>query len=397
MNLHELPWRRWLSIVIPVGALLLLIAILVPAIRDARDQARKTESKNNLRQLGLALQNYHDAHESLPPGAVVREDAVAMQGWYTQILAYVDCNPYYNMIQLDRPWDDYENNYIFRLSIPVCLIPGVDEICTDNGYGLMHYMGNPNVLHRNSHVTFEEMTAGTANTWLAGEVAGNYQPWGYPFDWRSLGMRLNNGPNGYGRPTGDGAYLLMADGSARFLVNDIEAEVLTRLADAPPIADRDKTAIPSRRFVYSTSVWERIGIDLDHRPDEGLFAEAWLDDSGTPYSVLIRSRSKFSGRTASTTDLRKVVNAYPEMRELVGRTMIGPAAIDDEAAEVLSVLKRLEVLHVNSIKVSERGLQFLRRLPNLKVICLESASRKEREHLATALPECDIRVHRLDH
>ncbi len=61
-----------IELLVVLAVIALLIAILLPAVQSAREAARKTQCRNNLRQLGLAFQNYHDAHSALPPGTISR-------------------------------------------------------------------------------------------------------------------------------------------------------------------------------------------------------------------------------------------------------------------------------------------------------------------------------------
>lgn len=390
MNLREFPWQRWLPVIVTTAVVLSLIAVIGPAIRHARDEARKSSSRANLKQIGTALHNYHDVHGCFPSGAIVDSNSVAYHGWYTLIWPFMAASPYPNLIEFGRPWDDPQNGFLFRQGLRCFHVPGVDEVCSKNGHGLTHYMGNPNVLHRNSGVKIEQITLGVSETWLAGEIVGNYQPWGYPFNWRSLGTQLNDGPNTYGRPTGDGALFLRGDGSAKFLTNDVDSEILTRFQNAPPIAAPDKTATQSRDFGYGPA-WTRTYLQLDEAKWEGLIAIVWHNDSGTPYTVLIRAAGKSSHRSTTIDDLKLVVTAYPEMRQLFGYPRI-----DDQVASMLSDLKQLEVLDTGSITVSNRGLQALRGLPNLRIL-VGYASEQMLGDLRDGLPECEIRVVPLPH
>jgi prepilin-type N-terminal cleavage/methylation domain-containing protein len=65
-----------IELLVVTAVIALLVALLLPAVQSAREAARRTQCRNNLRQLGLALQNYHDTHSALPPGTVVRFPSV---------------------------------------------------------------------------------------------------------------------------------------------------------------------------------------------------------------------------------------------------------------------------------------------------------------------------------
>ncbi|MDB5342108.1 MAG: hypothetical protein JWP89_485 [Schlesneria sp.] len=88
-----------IELLVVIAIIAVLIALLLPAVQQAREAARRTQCKNNLKQMGLALHNYHDTYLSFPPGSIALPQNTinnVTMGWGIAILPYIDQAPLYN-------------------------------------------------------------------------------------------------------------------------------------------------------------------------------------------------------------------------------------------------------------------------------------------------------------
>ncbi|QDV48901.1 DUF1559 family PulG-like putative transporter [Gimesia fumaroli] len=284
----------WVELFIVIGILTLMMALLLPMVQNAREQARKASWKNYLKSIGLALHNYHDTYRFFPPGGIIREDDVAMHGWLMMIMPYLDANPLSVMIDYDQPWGHPANIPVFKRSIPYYMIPDVDLGLTSAGHGLTQVLGNPNLMHRNSSVRLRELKGGAAHNWFAGEIAGNYQPWGYPFNWRPLGTKLCDGPESFGHSAWDGGHLLLVDGRVSFFSDETSPEILRRLANAPPVATRDQTAVPDKTFQIGNFYWDRFELQSDPQGKNKYLVQVLHNPTGTPLQINVHVTKRFT-------------------------------------------------------------------------------------------------------
>ncbi|MCY2967554.1 MAG: DUF1559 domain-containing protein [Planctomycetota bacterium] len=206
-----------------------LLALLLPAVQQAREAARRTQCKNNLKQIGLALHNYNDTWGSFPPAAVYSADGRPMHSWRVLILPFIDQMPLYNSYKMDEPWDG-PNNIRFQAMMPSVFACSSNPAGQAGGY--THYLGitgKGTILPQGKGVKFVDVKDGLSNTLVVVEAMGSSVPWTQPIDIDATNG-LSFGPGGMGSYHTGGAHVLMADGMVRFVSQNVNPQTLKSLS-----------------------------------------------------------------------------------------------------------------------------------------------------------------------
>ncbi len=92
------------ELLVVIGIIGILVALLLPAVQAAREAAHRASCQNNLRQLGVALQNFHAAHNQFPAGS--DETRGLTHSWITHLLPHLEQETLYQRYDFSRPWND---------------------------------------------------------------------------------------------------------------------------------------------------------------------------------------------------------------------------------------------------------------------------------------------------
>ncbi len=94
-----------IELLVVIAIIAILIALLLPAVQQAREAARRTQCKNNVKQMGLALHNYHDTFNMFPPNITdnVYNSTSRGRSWIVAILPYIDQAPMFNNLNFNLP------------------------------------------------------------------------------------------------------------------------------------------------------------------------------------------------------------------------------------------------------------------------------------------------------
>jgi prepilin-type N-terminal cleavage/methylation domain-containing protein len=214
-----------IELLVVIAIIAILVALLLPAVQSAREAARRTQCRNNLKQIGLALHNYESTFGTFPPGFISRvtgpwpggaNDPVPEigPGWsvFAMILSQLEQPALHQRIDFNRPIADPVNQFARSTNVPTYRCPsdtwatpvtvwpasiGVNDLAANSYVGVLggadpsgtgptgSYTARyeePNfngMFHRNHPIRVRDITDGTSNTIGMGERSSMFAPNGW--------------------------------------------------------------------------------------------------------------------------------------------------------------------------------------------------------------------------
>jgi hypothetical protein len=215
-----------------LGQQLIQMAVVLPAIQSARESARRAQGMNNLKQLALAMYNYHDVHGHFPPAAIKGPNGHS-HSWRVAVLPYVEQDALYNEYRLTEPWDSEHNKKLLARMPQVFRSPAEPAGTTTSSYYVL--VGATTMFPPTGEgVKLSEITDGTSNTVMLVEAKRDV-PWTRPDDILYSPDQPLPELGGFHNGIISAAF---ADGSAQTIKQQTDETVLRRMiekADGQPV------------------------------------------------------------------------------------------------------------------------------------------------------------------
>jgi prepilin-type processing-associated H-X9-DG protein len=201
----------------------ILLALLLPALQAAREAARRAQASNNLKQIGVALHNYHDLYGSFPPAIVTDPNGKPLYSGRVLLLPFMGQSTIHSQFDLTQPWDSPQNTQVSQTSIPQFMDPSsVPPVTGQTDF--LFVSGKGTIFEAGQTTKLTDIHDGTSNTLMLIEVKNSGINWAEPKD-----IDLTQAP---ALPPGNhpgGNMAAFADGSVRFLSRTIAPTVLKPL------------------------------------------------------------------------------------------------------------------------------------------------------------------------
>ena len=203
-----------------------VIALVAPGVQSSLEAARRVQCVNNLKQIALAMHNFHASNNAFPRPATLGEKGKQLLSWRVAILPYIEQQELYDKFKQDEPWNSPHNKALLKEMPPVYRCPiRTNALPYTTSY--LVFVGKGALFEKDQGIGVADVTDGTSNTIMIVE-ANDAVPWTKPDD-LSFDPAAAPALHGAGSPHPGGFNASMADGAVRFLKNTIDLNVLRAL------------------------------------------------------------------------------------------------------------------------------------------------------------------------
>lgn len=228
-----------------MGGVVLLGLFLLPATRGAREAGRRSQCKNNLKQLGIAQHNFHDTYLQFA-SPLSRDGDGPLYSWRVALLPFVDQAPLYIRYDKKQTWDSVANIGFSRKELGAYSCPSLPSELRRNASqqaftAYATVTGSGTAFPNGKAPKISEIKDGTSHTVLIVEACGQQIVWTKPQDIhlsaQNVGVNLpgtqpNQSPGTWSSFHRGGSHTLLADGSVRFIGEKADPNVLKALITA---------------------------------------------------------------------------------------------------------------------------------------------------------------------
>jgi len=294
---HSKKWRGFtlIELLVVIAIIAVLIALLLPAVQQAREAARRSQCKNNLKQLGLAMFNYEETHKVFPPNqGIITTSTWGTNGKGTHIvmlLPFIDQAPMYNQINFGTYGPPYSttltNGSLLRATVlPVLTCPSDPKggINPANGNAMTNYAGSIGTAWQQSSNGCNISTiVGT------GDTNGDGEDW-YGNGGTSVGLVRTDyaGPRGCSGMVARSAWCC----KVAFVTDGLSNTIM--FGEIRPTCDNDFSA---QGWVYSDALWMSTTppLNFPNCPGDPLYGTTACRSSSGNWNTSMGFKSKHVG------------------------------------------------------------------------------------------------------
>lgn len=253
-----------IELLVVIAIIAILIALLLPAVQQAREAARRSTCKNNLKQIGVALHNYNETHTILPPGSI-GPSTNAHSAW-AFILPFMEQSVLYNKWNFSLVQNHANNREANSTPVTSYFCPSkprpslndsnqaYGDYAVSTGTGHSNSASHSNwkgIFNQNSNTRLRDVTDGTSNTFAVGEkrtveasLTSPQYRWGWHAARNTQQARINetvittspvrnwdDNTANFGSDHVGGAHFLFSDGSVHFLSENMNFTLYQNLSD----------------------------------------------------------------------------------------------------------------------------------------------------------------------